>query len=166
MIDTSQRGFGRFETLFVLGAGLIIALILGLTLAHALHLYRSQSRDRVLRAAHAAVEDWARTFKRTETPNPHTLVMGRRFIRFTTIHHVTYLYGWHRGGFVTKSIDGGPSRVLAHDVARLRFTYWRRNGKSPARTTLQVRYVEMTLTVVHDTVHKSYTLIVAPRAFT
>lgn len=166
MIGVRQGGFGRFEILFALGAALIFVLILGMTLEHALGLYRNQSRDRAVRAAHAAVDDWARTFKRTETPNPHTLTMGRRFIRFTTIHHETYLYAWHRGGVVTKSTDNGPPRVLARDVARLRFVYWRRNGKTPAQNALQVRYVEMTLTVLHGTVDKTYTLIVAPRAFT
>lgn len=166
MIGTRQRGFGRFETLFALGAGLIIVLILGFTLKHATNLYRRQSADHVLRAADATVDDWARTFKRTGTPNPHTLTMGRRFIRFTTIHHETYLYSWHRNGLVTLSINGRLPQVLAHDVRRLRFSYWRRNGKSPAQNALQVHYVEMTLTVVHGTVDKTYTLVVAPRAFT
>ncbi len=166
MIGVRQEGFGRFETLFALGAALVFALILGMTLEHALSLYRSRSRDQALRAAQAAVDNWAGTFKRTETPNPHTLTMGRHFIRFTTIHHETYLYAWHRGGFVTKSLNNGPPRVLARDIARLQFAYWRRNGKTPAQNALQVRYVEMTLTVVHGTVDKTYTLIVAPRAFT
>ncbi len=166
MIRIRQRGFGRFELVFAAGAALVIALILGFTLRQALRLYRTQSQDSVMRAAHAAVDDWARTFKRTETPNSHTLTMGRHFIRFTTIHHQTYFYSWHPSGFVTKAVNGQAPRVLARDITRLRFTYLGRNGKSRAKKALQVRYVEMTLTVVHDNVDKTYTLIVAPRAFT